>query len=83
MSQASIEIIGITASILVVVSLVFKTTNFWGTIAMRIFNLVGSVFFIIYGFMLPAYSTAITNCCCLALCIYYIIKETVDRRNHK
>ena len=77
------EIIGIIASILIVFSMVFKTTTYKGTILMRILNLTGSIFFIIYGFLLPAYSTAITNCCVFGLNIFYIFKETYDRRKEK
>ena len=74
------EIIGLIASVLIVFSMVFKTTTFKGTILMRVLNLLGSIFFIIYGFMLPAYATAITNCCVFALNVFYIAKETIDRR---
>lgn len=77
------EIIGLIASIMVVASMVFKTTTFRGTILMRVLNLVGSVFFIVYGFLLPAYATAITNCCVFALNVFYIFKETIDRRKQK
>lgn len=74
------EIIGIIASILIVFSMAFKTTSYKGTMLMRIINTIGSIFFIIYGFILPAYATAITNCCGFVLNIFYIFKETHDRR---
>ena len=78
-----IEIIGIIASLLVVFSMVFKTTTFKGTMAMRIINLAGSVFFIVYGFILPAYATAITNSCAFCINLFYIFKESYDRRKNK
>lgn len=77
------EIIGLIASIMVVASMVFKTTTFRGTILMRVLNLIGSMFFIAYGFLLPAYATAITNCCVFVLNVFYIFKETIDRRRQK
>lgn len=73
-----IEIIGLIASILIVVSMVFKTTSFKGTILMRIINAIGSIFFTIYGLLLPAYSTAITNACLFILNIVYLIIEIKD-----
>lgn len=79
----SFEIIGIIASVLIVFSMVFKTTTFKGTMLMRILNLTGSVFFIVYGFLLPAYATAITNTCAFVLNLIYIIKEPYDRRHKK
>lgn len=73
-----IEIIGLIASILIVVSMIFKTTSFKGTILMRIINAIGSIFFTIYGLFLPAYSTAITNACLFILNIIYLIIEIKD-----
>ena len=77
------EVIGIIASVLVVFSMVFQTTTYRGTMMMRILNLTGSIFFIVYGFLLPAYATAITNTCALILNLIYIIKEPYDRRHKK
>ncbi len=50
---------------------------------MRMTNLVGSVVFTIYGFLLPAYATAVMNLILFGVNIFYLIKETVDykRRN--
>lgn len=70
-----VEIIGIIAGILIVFSMVFKTTNFKGTIAMRIINSAGSIFFVVYGFMAFAYSTAITNAVLFILNIVYLFVE--------
>lgn len=78
----NIEIIGIIASILIVLSMVFKTTNYKGTIAMRIINAIGSVFFVIYGTLLPAWSTMITNAVLFVLNIFYLIKEIKDHQKN-
>ncbi len=73
-----IEILGLIASILIVFSMVFKTTTYKGTMIMRFLNGIGSIFFIIYGFCIPAWSTAITNICAFILNIYWLIKEYKD-----
>ena len=72
-----IEIVGLIGSFLIVFSMVFKTTKYEGTIAMRIINSAGSIFFIVYGFTLPAISSGITNSILLILNIFYppTIKE--------
>ena len=70
-----LEIIGLIGSLLIVFSMLFKTTNFKGTVCMRIINSVGSIFFVIYGLLLPAYATAITNGLLFILNIVYLIIE--------
>ena len=77
------EVIGIVASVLVVFSMVFKTTTYRGTMMMRILNLTGSIFFVVYGFLLPAYATAITNSCAFLLNAFYIVKEYKDHKRRK
>lgn len=74
------EVIGLIASVLVVFSMVFKTTTYKGTMIMRVLNGLGSVFFIIYGFILPAIATAITNICAFVLNIYWLVKEYKDHK---
>ena len=75
-----IEIVGIVASILIVLSMCFKTTTFKGTIIMRVINGAGSIFFVVYGAMLPAYSTLVTNGCAFFINLFYLIKEIRDYR---
>ncbi len=72
------EIIGIIASILIVFSMVFKTTTFKGTILMRIINSIGSIFFIVYGILVAAYSTTAANCAIFIVNVFYLIKEIKD-----
>lgn len=76
-----VDIIGLTASLLVVFSMIFKTTTYKGTMLMRTLNLIGSVFFIVYGMMLPAYATAVTNMAVFVLNIVYLVKEYKDHNN--
>lgn len=68
------EIVGISGSILIAISMVFKTTTDKGVMYLRIFNLLGSIVFVVYGFMLPAYSTIVLNCICVVLNIVGLVK---------
>ena len=68
-----IEFIGILAGIFILISLVFRSTTRKTEILMRILNSIGAVLFIIYGILVPAYSTAIINSCILAVNAYNII----------
>lgn len=61
------ELVGITGSALIAISMMFKTTTDNGVKWLRIFNLIGSIVFVIYGIMLPAYSTIILNLVCVVL----------------
>ena len=64
------EWLGIIASTIVLAS--FLTTN---QIKTRIINSVGCVVFIIYGLMLPAYSTAFMNIAMLVVHIVFLTKH--------
>ena len=56
-----IELIGIVGSILVLLAMFVRSTTTKGNIIMRIINLIGSAIFVVYGLMIPAYSTAVLN----------------------
>ena len=73
-----VEIIGIIATILILVSMCFTTLSFKGSLCMRIGNIIGSVAFVVYGILLPAYSTAILNGCLIIVNAYHIVKLIVD-----
>ena len=77
-----IEIISISASFLVLISMLVKTTNFKGTIFMRIFNTIGSIIFVYYGIarILPA--VILMNSLIVIINIIYIIKETKDHKKN-
>ena len=62
-----IEFIGILAGIFILISLVFRSTTRKTEILMRMLNSAGAILFIIYGILLPAYSTAIINACILVV----------------
>ena len=67
-----IEFSGILAGIFILISLVFRSTTRKTEILMRVLNSIGAVLFIIYGILLPAYSTAIINACILVVNIYNV-----------
>ena len=75
-----IEFIGILAGIFILISLVFRSTTRKTEILMRVVNSTGAVLFIIYGILLPAYSTAIINACILVVNIYniYALLKRID-----
>lgn len=81
--MSKFEIIGLTASLLIVFSMIFKTTTFKGTIIMRVLNLLGSIFFVVYGLLIGAWSTFGTNLCLFFINIYYLIREIIDHKKDK
>lgn len=64
------EWLGIIASAIVLIS--FLTTD---QIKTRMINLVGSAVFVVYGLILPAYSTAFMNMAIVIVQIVFIIKH--------
>ena len=73
MTGVIVEVIGILATLFILVSMCFKTTSRKGSIWMRSLNIVGSAVFLVYGCLLPAFSTAILNACLLAVNTYHLI----------
>ena len=61
MNPVVIELVGIVSTLLILTSMLFKTTTLKGSIFMRVLNLTGSVVFVVYGCLLPAISTAVLN----------------------
>lgn len=82
------EIWGIIATVFIIASMTFNSTTKFTNILMRVLNTIGSIFFVIYGIILPAYSTAVLNGLCCVVNIYNIFillrnKEVVnDSRLH-
>lgn len=85
MSPLIIEVIGIVSTLFILVSMLFKTTTYKGSLIMRLLNLIGSMFFVVYGCLLPAISTAILNGALVIVNLYHfilLIKENKkDRTN--
>lgn len=79
------ELVGMSGSVLIAISMMFKTTTDKGVKWLRIFNLLGSIVFVIYGIMLPAYSTIILNAVCVVLNIVGLVKicQKIKKENSK
>lgn len=69
-----IEVIGIAATVLILVSMCVNTSSWKGDVSMRAINIVGSVIFVVYGALLPAISTAVLNGLLIIVNAYYLIK---------
>lgn len=69
-----IEIIGIIATILLVMSMAYNSKNRKTILVMRSLNAISSLLFIIYSIVLFAYSTILSNLIILLIDIYYILK---------
>lgn len=69
-----VEIIGIIATILLVVSMAYNCKNRKTTLIMRSLNAISALLFIIYSIVLCAYSTILSNLIILLIDIYYIVK---------
>ncbi len=72
------EWLGMIASAIVLIS--FLTSN---QIKTRIINSVGCVVFVIYGLLLPAYSTAFMNFALLVVHFVFLIKYIIKKRKEK
>src|SRR4030095_16308272 len=69
MNINSVELIGYLGSILVAVSLMMKSL-----LRLRIINLIGALFFTIYGVLLGAYPVAFLNGLIVCIDLYYLIQ---------
>lgn len=81
MSPILIEVIGIIATVLILFSMMFKTTTLKGDIRMRILNLIGSIIFTVYGCLLPALSTAILNGILIIINTYHLVTLLKEKKN--
>lgn len=75
-----IELIGIFATVIILIAMSIKTTTYKGDVWMRIINLIGSAVFVVYGVLLPAISTAILNA---ALVIVNIVHIVILKKEHE
>ena len=72
------EWLGLVASLVVLIS--FLMTN---QIKTRIINMVGCIVFVIYGLLLPTYSTAFMNGAVFIVHVVFLIKHFVNLRKEK
>lgn len=69
-----VEAVGTLGSLMILISMCYKSTSIKNNFYMRIWNLVGSVLFVFYGVFLHAYSTIVLNAIMVVIHIYYMIK---------
>lgn len=81
MGRQEIEIIGILASAVVLISMLARTMSYKGTMFMRIINTVGCFLFIFYGLLLPSLANVLMNSIICVVNVFYIIKYY--RAHHK
>lgn len=80
MNPIVIELVGIASTLLILVSMLFKTTTLKGSIFMRVLNLAGSVIFVVYGCLLPAISTAVLNAGLVIINAYHLALLIKDNK---
>ena len=78
-----IEILGIVATILLIISMSFSCKNDKSTIIMRSINALSNILFMIYSVILGAYSVMISNAFILGIDIAYIEKAIKNIRREK
>ena len=75
-----IEILGIIATIILVVSMAFNCRDRKMTIIMRTLNALSAIMFIIYSIVLNAYSSILSNLAILVIDIYWLYKYIYKER---
>lgn len=78
-----VESIGICASLLILFSMSRKLESPKQQIMLRIFNGIGSILFVVYGLVIPAYSTAFLNLASVVINVRYLIPLIRDYRKDK
>ena len=78
-----IEMIGIFSTVIIVISMLFKTTTIKGSLWMRSLNILGSIIFFLYGCLRPALSTALLNGVLVIINTYHIILLIQEQKQKK
>lgn len=71
-----IELFGLIATLLVFVSFLPKNIVF-----IRVMNLIGSIFFVVYGFGVGAFWTGFMNACLIGVQSFHLIKIAKGENN--
>ena len=71
------EWLGIVASAFILVSFLFTKQTIT-----RIINMVGCIVFVIYGLLLPTYSTAFMNGALFIVHVVYLVKDYLARKKN-
>lgn len=68
-----VEILGVIATLFIIVSMSCKTLSRKSSIIMRVTNIIGSLLFVIYGILLPAISTAVLNIIVIVINVIHLV----------
>lgn len=71
-----LQITGLIATTIVFVSFLPKKMKL-----VRLLNLIGSVFFVVYGFGIGAFWTGFMNACLILVQIYHLVKLMKEENN--
>ena len=71
------EWLGIVASAFILISFLFTKQTIT-----RIINMIGCIVFVVYGLLLPTYSTAFMNGALFIVHIVYLIKDYLARKKN-
>lgn len=74
----TIEILGLVATVFVLVSFLFKNL-----VVVRCINIVGCIFFVVYGALLGAWSVWILNAALAVVHIVYLILDFCKKKSKK
>ena len=69
-----IEILGIFATLLLIISMAYHCKDKKSMIIMRVINAVAAALFVVYSVLMNTYSTILSNLVILIIDIYYIVK---------
>lgn len=75
-----IEIFGVLATIILVISMAFNCKSRKTTIIMRTLNAISAIMFIIYSIVYSAYSSILSNLAILIIDIYWLYKYIYKER---
>ena len=76
-----IEVLGVIATILLIISMSFSCKDNKSTIRMRVINALSNLLFLIYSFIIGAYSMMIANAFIIGLDVRYIEKAYKSIKN--
>ena len=69
-----IEVLGIIATIILIISMSFNCKTKKSLISMRILNTIATLMFIVYSCVILAYSTILSNVAILIIDVFYLFK---------
>lgn len=78
--MSKLELFGMCGSILILISMLYKSDTVRGNVIMRFWNLAGSIIFVVYGLLLPSYCTVLLNVIAVVVHIYYLVAIYRRRR---